>query len=216
MVLVASPNPGLRRRCRAALRGTSSLQEVTTRAALERSMAHLKPAVLLLDIDLPMLDGVGGVRAIHHLSPPTKIVLLTSTLDEKEGLSALKAGARGYCQKDTESALLKKAVQMVRKGEIWAGRNLIPHLLEELTSLTERRREAPPGDRDSRLDRLTPREREIAHLIGGGASNKEIASRLNVTEGTVKAHLTAIFRKIGLSGRLQLALFVAEHMRLTR
>lgn len=216
MVLVASPNPGLRRRCRAALRGTSALQEVTTRAALERSMAHLKPAVLLLDIDLPMLDGVGGVRAIHHLSPPTKIVLLTGTLDEKEGLSALKAGARGYCQKDTESALLKKAVQMVRKGDIWAGRNLIPHLLEELTSLTERRREAPPGDRDSRLDRLTPREREIAHLIGGGASNKEIASRLNVTEGTVKAHLTAIFRKIGLSGRLQLALFVAEHMRLTR
>lgn len=216
MVLVASPNPGLRRRCKATLRGTSALQEVTTRAALERSMATLKPAVLLLDIDLPMLDGVGGVRAIHHLSPPTKIVLLTSTLDEKEGLSALKAGARGYCQKDTESALLKKAVQMVRKGEIWAGRNLIPHLLEELTSLTERRQQDSPANLDSHLDRLTPRQREIVHLIGGGASNKEIASQLNVTEGTVKAHLTAIFRKTGLSSRLQLALFVAEHMRLTR
>jgi len=216
MVLIASPNPRVRRRWRQALQGRSAIHQVATRAALERSMAHLKPAILLLDLGLPMLGGVGGVPALQRLSPPTRIVLLTGTLDEKEGLSALKVGARGYCNTEIDPALLKKAVQMVREGQIWAGRNLIPHLLEELTSLTERRREAPPGDRDSRLDRLTPREREIAHLIGGGASNKEIASRLNVTEGTVKAHLTAIFRKIGLSGRLQLALFVAEHMRLTR
>ena len=126
MVLVASPNPGLRRRCRAALRGTSALQEVTTRAALERSMASLKPTILLLDLALPNLGGVGGIRAIQRLSPPTKIVLLTGTPDEKEGISALKAGARGYCNTDIDAALLKKAVEMVRKGEIWAGRNLIP------------------------------------------------------------------------------------------
>jgi DNA-binding NarL/FixJ family response regulator len=179
-------------------------------------MASLKPTILLLDLALPNLGGVGGIRAIQRLSPPTKIVLLTGTPDEKEGISALKAGARGYCNTDIDAALLKKAVEMVQKGEIWVARKLIPHLLEELASLTERRQKDSPAKPDSRLDRLTPREREIVHLIGGGASNKEIASQLKVTEGTVKAHLTAIFRKTGLSSRLQLALFVAEHMRLTR
>ncbi len=216
MVLVASPNPELRRRCRAALGGTSALQEVTTRAALERSLARLKPGVLLLDLALPRLGGVGGLPAIQRLSPPTKIVLLTDPLEEQEALAALKAGARGYCPLATDPALLKKAVQRVQQGEIWVGRNLISHLLVELTSLTDRRQKAAPANLDSRFDRLTPRQREIVHLVGGGASNKEIASQLNVTEGTVKAHLTAIFRKTGLSSRLQLALFVAEHMRLTR
>ena len=89
-------------------------------------------------------------------------------------------------------------------------------LLEELTALTERRHKEFPPNLDTRLDRLTPREREIAQLIGGGASNKEIAGRLNITEATVKAHLTAIFRKLGLSDRLGLALFVTEYNRVAR
>ena len=216
MILIASPNPGVRRRWRQALQGGSAIHEVATRAALERSLANRKPAILLLDLALPLLGGVGGVPEIQRLSPPTKIVVLTSTLEEQEGVAALKAGARGYCNSDTAPTLLKKAVQMVQQGEIWVGRNLILHLLEELASLTEHRRKASPASPDSRLDRLTPRQREIVHLIGGGASNKEIASQINVTEGTVKAHLTAIFRKTGLSGRLQLALFVAEHMRGSR
>jgi DNA-binding NarL/FixJ family response regulator len=189
----------------------SSIHEVTGRAELEKSLAELNPSVLLLDLALPQLGGIRGVPAIHRMNPSTKVILLTNTLNEREGIAALKAGARGYCPKDINPFLIKKAVEQVQKGEIWVGRYLIPHLLEELSALTERRRKASLSNPDRRLEVLSPREREIAHLIGGGASNKEIASRLNVTERTVKAHLTAVFRKLGFSDRLRLALFVTEH-----
>jgi DNA-binding NarL/FixJ family response regulator len=179
-------------------------------------MANLKPAILLLDLALPGLGGVEGVPAVQRVSPLTSIILMTSTPNDREGLAALKVGARGYCSHGMDPALLRKAVMVVVKGEIWVARNVFAPLLEELTSLTERRHKEFPPNLDTRLDRLTPREREIAQLIGGGASNKEIAGRLNITEATVKAHLTAIFRKLGLSDRLGLALFVTEYNRVTR
>jgi DNA-binding NarL/FixJ family response regulator len=107
-------------------------------------------------------------------------------------------------------------VETVQKGEIWVRRDLVPHLLEELTNRTNRRAKAAPAPPNRRLARLTPREREIVYLVGGGHSNKEIANELNVGERTVKAHMTAIFRKVGVSDRLRLALFVAEHLREAR
>ena len=213
MIVLASANAGLRRRWKRALQRRSAVHEVATQPGLKRSMSNLRPAVLLLDLGLPHLGGVGDLRAIQRLSPPTKIVLFTGTPDESEGISALQAGARGYCSTDTDLSLIQKAVEMVQKGEIWVRRSLVLHLLEELASLTDRRKEATPARRDARLARLTPREREIVHLIGAGASNKEISSQLTVSERTVKAHLTAIFRKVGVSDRLRLALYVAEHTR---
>ena len=213
LVLIASGVAGLRKRWRQAIEGPFAVHEVGERASLERSLANRRPVALLLDLQLPELDGVGGVAALRRLRPPTQIILLTSHPDEREGIAALKAGARGYCDREIAPVLLGKALDVVQKGEIWVGRKLIPHLLEELTALTEHQKE-PPAELDSRLDRITKREREIVHLLSAGASNKEIAKRLNVTERTVKAHLTAVFRKLGISGRLQLALFVLEHSRL--
>ena len=125
----------------------------------------------------------------------------------------LAAGARGYCETNIDPLLLKKAVKMVRKGEIWVGRKVISHLLETLVSLTEQQRSKSLHELSVSLENLTPREREIVHQIGRGASNKEIASQLHVTEKTVKAHLTSIFRKLGIPDRLQLALFVNGHRR---
>ncbi len=216
VVLIASPIAGVRGQWTKELQDKFPLYEVAERSSLERSMANLKPAILLLDLALPGLGGVEGTPVIQRLSPMTSIVLLTSTPNDREGLAALKAGARGYCSLDTDPTLLRKAVTVVLKGEIWVARNVFAPLLEELTSLTERRHKEFPPNLDTRLDRLTPREREIAQLIGGGASNKEIAGRLNITEATVKAHLTAIFRKLGLSDRLGLALFVTEYNRVNR
>jgi DNA-binding NarL/FixJ family response regulator len=215
-VLIASPIAGVRSQWASGLADRFPLHEVAERSALERSINSLKPAVLLLDLALPGLGGVEGVSAVQRLSPLTSIMLLTSTPNDREGLAALKAGARGYTSSDMDPVLLRKAVTVVLKGEIWVARNVYAPLLEELTSLTERRHKELPPNLDTRLDRLTPREREIAQLIGGGASNKEIAGRLNITEATVKAHLTAIFRKLGLSDRLGLALFVTEYNRVTR
>lgn len=216
LVLVASPIAGVRGQWTEALQDKFPVYEVAERSSLERSTANMKPAILLLDLALPGLGGVEGVAAIQRLSPLTSVFLLTSTPNDREGLAALKAGARGYCGMELDAMLLRKAVTVVLKGEIWVARNVYAPLLEELTSLTERRHKEFPPNLDTRLDRLTPREREIAQLIGGGASNKEIANRLNITEATVKAHLTAIFRKLGLSDRLGLALFVTEYNRVSR
>jgi DNA-binding NarL/FixJ family response regulator len=98
---------------------------------------------------------------------------------------------------------------MLQKGEVWVKRNVVPHLIGELARLT-RGRTQDAASHDTRLARLTPREREVVSHVGEGASNKEIASRLMMTEHTVKAHLTAIFRKLELSGRVQLALLANQ------
>jgi two-component system nitrate/nitrite response regulator NarL len=210
LVVIASPSPEIRSRWKRGIGGTFPVHEVGRQADLERAMTRLGPEILLLDINLSRPAGIAGVPAVQRLSPPTKIVLLTSVPNDREGMVALKAGARGYCSKSIAPSLLRRALDSIQKGEIWIGRTLVPRLLEELTSLTERHEGASPASADSRLERLTQRELGIARLIGGGARNKEIATQLNITDRTVKAHVTTIFRKLGFSDRLRLALFVVN------
>jgi len=173
-------------------------------------MANRKPSVLLLDLALPQLNGVGDVHAIQGLSPSTKIILFTRTPDDSEAIKALKAGAKGYCKKDIDPALLVKVVDVAEKGEIWVGRKVISRFLDELVSTTERQRKELPLTKTVNFDCLTPREHQIACLVGDGSNNKEIACQLKISERTVKAHLTAVFRKIGIADRLRLALLVAN------
>jgi DNA-binding NarL/FixJ family response regulator len=210
LVIIASPNPESRRRWKRGLGASFPVHEVGGQADLERAMSGLAPGILLLDLTLCRLGGLASVAAVQRLSPPTKIVLLTTAPNDTEGIAALKAGARGYCHKAIAPSLLKTALQTVQKGGIWVGRMLVPRLLEELASLTERQQKVSLAGRDNRLERLTRRELEVARLIGIGASNKEIATRLKISDRTVKAHITTIFRKLGFSDRLRLALFVVN------
>jgi two-component system, NarL family, nitrate/nitrite response regulator NarL len=209
-VLIATADPALRGRWKGGLQEDYQLRDVSDRGGLERTMAALVPDVLLLDIDLLAASGIGDESFIRGLARDTKVVVHSACPNEQEGIRVLKAGAKGYCRKDVDPQVLCKIVDRVYDGEIWAERKLIPRLLEEYTSHPEERPEGLPKVADGRLDLLTPREREIASLIGAGASNKEIASRLRVGEGTVKAHLTATFRKLGFSDRLQLGLFLVS------
>ncbi len=174
-------------------------------------MAVLKPAVLLLDFGLPDLRGRASVGPLQQLSPSTKIIVFTKNPTETEGTSLLEAGVKGYCSTDIDAALLSKAIKMVQKGEVWVGRKVISHLLDTLVSLTEQQRNRALPRTDPSLEVLTRREKEIVEQIGNGASNKEIAHALHVSEKTVKAHLTSIFRKLGVSDRLHLALYVNGH-----
>jgi|GEM_PF-151085 len=208
-VLIATADPVLRGRWRSVLEGGYPVRDVSDRGGLERTIATLSPDVLLLDLDLLGVGGIGDGPIIRALARGTRVVLLTASQNEREGIRVLKAGARGYCNKSVEPQLLRKIVDRIHDGEIWAERKLIPRLLEEYASHPEERPESLSKP-DGRLNLLTPREREVALLIGTGASNKEIASRLRVVEGTVKARLTAIFRKLGFSDRLQLGLFLAN------
>jgi DNA-binding NarL/FixJ family response regulator len=210
LVMAGSPGENSGRQVQ-RLRGEITVCEVTDRRTLERVVATLKPAVLIVDLALSGLRRVRGLPAIQRLSPSTRIVALSETPDEREGVLALKAGARGYCARTIDPESLMKAVEAVQGGEIWAPRRLVPRLVAELVSLMghrERKELRPkPG---SRLEKLTQRQRTIADLISRGASNKEIANRLQITERTVKAHLTEAFRKAGVSDRLQLALLLQE------
>ena len=208
-VLIATSDAVARARWKEGLVGGYPLREVPDRAFLERALATLSPDVLLLDIEMITVEGLGNGPIVPGISRSTKVVVLTGDPNEREGIKVLKAGAKGYCKKEIDPQVLRKVVDRVHDGEIWAERKLIPRLLEEYTAHPEERPEGLPKA-DGRLNLLTPREREIAFLIGAGASNKQIAGRLRVGEGTVKAHLTSIFRKLGFSDRLQLGLFLVN------
>lgn len=208
IVVIASADAERRRRWSQPLRETFAVCEVAEGKALEQIAASLKPNILLLDLALPRLGRIGGLSDIQRLSPSTKILALTDTPVEAEGVFALKAGAKGYFPRSIDPARLKKAVAAVQKGEIWAARKLIAGLMAELLSLSESRDGNLQEKLDPRLERLTARQRMIADLISEGACNKEIASRLKITERTVKAHLTEAFRHVGVSDRLQFALLL--------
>ncbi len=208
MVMIASADAQLRQRWMAGLQNHFTIQQVWN-GEVERFMADSKPDLLLLDRDLPGMGGVGRLSALRRLCPSTRIIFFTGRHDEREAIEVLKAGARGYCIKEIESSHLRKAVKVIRDGEVWAGRRVICQLLAELTSCTEKGREDGPAQADVYLRYLTPRERQISLLVSEGSCNKEIANRLSISERTVKAHLTVVFHKLQISDRLRLGLFVA-------
>jgi DNA-binding NarL/FixJ family response regulator len=211
VVVLASRSDAHRKRWRRAIPTTYAVHEVADRLSLEAAMASRKPDTVLLDLDVLRLGGIEILPAVRRLCPSARILLLTSHPDDREALLALKSGVRGYCHREIEPALLAKAVRVTRGGEIWIARKVIPRLLDELTVLAEPPPERRPADLDARFARVTPRQRQIMQLLSAGGTNKDIAAQLNVAERTVKAHLSAIFTKLGVSGRLRLAVSVHEH-----
>jgi len=212
LALIASRVGALRRRWGVGLRDRYAVAEVGDRVGLVEHMTHLRPAVVFLDLSLPGLGGVEGVPAIQRLSPSSKIVVLDPAPDAHQAVFALLAGARGYCDRRIGPSLVLKAAEAVQRGEIWTGRSVVSHLLQRLTALAPgpaRGAVSPPGSRTP-FALLGPRERQIATLVGAGASNKEIARQLSISEATVKAHLTSVFRKLKVPDRLRLALSIMQ------
>jgi len=211
-VLIASPSAKLRKRWSKSLPGNIIIHEVGDRTTLNISIEKLSPSVVLLDNTLLRPSNTRNLAKLHELGVSAKIILFSKSASENEGISALKAGAKGYCHKNIKPVLLRKAVEKVQMGEVWIGRRLIASLIEDFCRLSYE----PPkyqysGGKDHMFNSLTRREIEVARFISAGARNKEISSRLGVSEKTVKAHLTAIFKKLGISDRLSLALFLVAN-----
>jgi|SRR5213592_1256022 len=180
------------------------VEEVSQMSGLIDAMINRIPNVVVLPIDFPGLGGIPGVRNVRRLSPATKIVVLTQAVNSNEELEVLRRGAKGYSG-PVPTEQLFKMVDKVQEGEVWAGRKTIGALLDEYQSANDSETRAHPVTaRD--LERLTSRERQIVRLLSDGMSNKEIASALSVSVSTIKAHLTKIFRKLGQSDRVRLAL----------
>jgi two-component system, NarL family, nitrate/nitrite response regulator NarL len=168
---------------------------------------RLKPDVLLLDIAMPGVRGLDALQSLTAGSIPVRTILVTGSITRTDVLVALRHGARGIVMKDAAPDLLFKSIHAVMDGQYWIEREAVSDLV---AALRESRPAAEP-QRPVRRFNLTPRELEIIRAVVEGQANKEIASRLGVAEPTVKHHLTSIFDKVGVSNRLELALFALHH-----
>lgn len=207
MILLASDDASLMDRWATAVPGpAASIRRARLLAEAEGIVAGRRPAVLLLDLSLTEPYGTAAIATLLEFGPDTRIIAMSRSPNDDEGLAALRAGARGYCNVYIEPRLLSKAIDTVQNGEAWIGRRLT----DRLVALVGQNAPATMhGDGGPDLELLTDREREIAQLVGSGCSNKVIAQRLGITERTVKAHLGSVFAKLGLHDRLQLALHVS-------
>lgn len=157
----------------------------------------LQPDVVIMDIRMPIMDGVAVTKEITARFPQTKVLVLTTFADEDYVAQALRYGAAGYLLKDTPSEELAQAVRMVHKGYTQLGPGL-GKVMEQIPVIPK---SPPPG-----WDELTPREMEILKLIATGASNREIAEALYITEKTVKNNITRILDRLNLRDRTQIAI----------
>ncbi len=164
-------------------------------------IAALEPDVVLMDLVMPGLDGVGAIERLREVGSTARVIVLTSFLDEDKVLPAVRAGAAGYLLKDTDPAELVRAIRIVDGGEALLHPAVAARVLREV---------AGDGDRRQRHELLTPREREVLALIARGRANKAIALDLGVAEKTVKTHVGNVLGKLGLSDRTQAALYAVR------
>ncbi len=198
------------------LSGIFSLFHVKTLDLLKERLVEIQPEMLLLDFNLPLLNGGRDVSELRKLSPETKIVVFHDSASDEDEWAMFKAGVRGCCPAGIDSSSLKQMVSAVSTGELWIRRKFLHRLLDQLveTQGKERAKDAKfHADFRGLLDQLTRREHEIAVRVASGESNKQIAYSLAITERTVKAHLTNVFDKLGVSDRLNLALIMAAEQR---
>ncbi|MEP6604962.1 MAG: response regulator transcription factor [Nitrosospira sp.] len=207
MILLASPSEKNLSLWEQAVSGRAPVFCSTTMDSLKQELVRIKPQMLLLDYELPQLNGPNDISGLMKLNPETKTIILSPLLSEEVEWGLFRTGIRGCCRSDVEPELLATIVESVQRGELWLRRVLSWHLLNELVAITKDKNKMELASSDL-LANLTRRECEIATLVGNGESNKQIARLLDITERTVKAHLTEVFRKLKIADRLKLALMV--------
>jgi DNA-binding NarL/FixJ family response regulator len=166
------------------------------REAVEAT-ASLQPDVVLMDLLMPVMNGVEAIRAIKAAQPEIEAVALTSVLEDRMVIDAVEAGAAGYLLKETGPETLFEAIRAAHRGEVRLDPRAQKRLLREVRTPTMR-------------ESLTPRETDTLRLVAKGLANKEIAARLGVSEVTVKTHVSSILSKLDLQSRTQAALFALK------
>lgn len=169
--------------------------------AIERA-TELRPDVILMDLVMPKLDGVGAMRELRIQAPASRVIVLTSFLDDDRLLPAIQAGAAGYLLKNAEPAEIARAVHAAHAGETIIDPTVASRLVRAIADGARPVTEA---------DRLTRREHEVLELITRGRSNKRIALELGISEKTVKTHVGHLLAKLGVSDRTQAALLAVQH-----
>ena len=173
--------------------------------AAVRQARSLKPDVALMDLRMPILNGVEATRRIRTQDPRCQIIVLTTFDDDEDVFDALRAGAVGYLLKDAPQEKLMEAIRLASRGESFLQPSIATRLVAEFSRLSSTR----PTDRRL-IDTLSDRELEVLQQLASGKSNRQIAGSLYITEGTVKNHMTNILGKLGVSDRTQAALKARE------
>jgi DNA-binding NarL/FixJ family response regulator len=169
--------------------------------------ADVRPDVVLMDVRMPILDGVRATRRLTEGMPQCKVIVLTTFDDDEYVFDALRAGAAGYLLKDVASARLVEAIRATARGESILEPSVAAKVIAEFTRVSSM---VPAAQLAEMVEPLSERELEILALIARGASNREIGDRLFIAEGTVKNHVTRILAKLGVRDRTQAALKARE------
>ena len=167
-----------------------------------KKIPELNPDVLLLDINMPNMNGIEVLQELHERRSKVKVIMLTIHNEGEYILKAVDIGCAGYVLKDSDSNMLKKAIYTVYSGESFIQPDLIPVLNARLIKKEQE---------DEQLEKLTKREIEVLILLSEGLFNKEIAYKLDISERTVKNHISNIFKKINVSDRTQAAVFAIKN-----
>jgi DNA-binding NarL/FixJ family response regulator len=201
-VLIADDHAVVRQGLRTFLDLQADVDVVGEAADGEEAVAAAEqhaPDVILLDLAMPVLDGIGALRRLREVAPAARVIVLTSFGEDDRLFTALRAGAVGYLLKDVEPAELVRAIRTAHAGQSPLSPAVAARVVEELAS-----------GGGARADELTPRELEVLCLIARGRSNKRIALELGVAEKTVKTHVSHVLAKLGLSDRTQAALYAVR------
>ncbi len=206
-LVIVDDHPLFREGVAATLQSDPNLEVVaeggTADDALLLATTHL-PEILLLDLNLPG-GGLSAARAVAHACPITRIIMLTFSEQEDDVLAALKAGARGYILKGVSGQELRRIVRAVADGEVYVSPGLAAGLLRDFAAGET----ASPATNP--LDELTKREKQILELVASGKSNKEVGSKLDLSEKTVKHYMTNILQKLQVRNRVEAALKARAH-----
>lgn len=209
-LVIADDHPIFRDGLRRLLEAESDLKVIgEARDGAEAvKLAHqLKPDIMLLDLAMPKHPGLEALRDLSNgEANSVRVILLTAAAEKKEIVEALQLGARGVVLKDSATQLLLKAIHTVMAGEYWVGRESVSNLVQYLRNLVQ----SSGDEAKQKKFGLTPRELEIVSAVVAGFANKEIAEYFKISEDTVKHHLSNIFDKLGVSTRLELALFAVN------
>jgi two-component system, NarL family, nitrate/nitrite response regulator NarL len=209
-ILIADDHPIFRYGVRALLEsepGFHIVGEATDGIQAVELVGRLKPDILLIDLAMPRCSGMDALRDLARISSPVRSVVLSVSIEREDMIEALQLGVRGIISKECATELLIKGVHAVLAGQYWVGHESVSNLIEALREVLPR-----PGERArDRNFGLTPREIEILTAVVAGFTNKDVAYKFSISEQTVKHHLTSIFDKLGVSNRLELALFAVNH-----
>jgi DNA-binding NarL/FixJ family response regulator len=186
--------------------GFEIIAECADGGAAVEELPALRPDVVVMDVRMPVLDGIAATARLRQAEPPLTVLVLTTFGEDDVLWSAIEAGASGFVLKDASAEDLIAAVRAVAGGAAWFDPAVAPRVLGQY-----RRVVAPAAREAARLDELTDRERDVLRLMARGATNAEIGARLFVAEATVKTHVGSIFSKLGVRDRAAAIVFAYDH-----